>query len=304
MPAEVVTHRMIEAFRAAILHGGISAGADALGIPQPSMSRVIAELQKAVGFALFLKHGRTIKPTAEAQALMAKVQQSFMGLEEISRFSEQLRKQRMGRLSICTIPSVGHSVMPEIIEHLRALYPDVMVSMRIASHMEVWRYVRNRQADIGITADLLSVGELETVADFTGECVCIGTSRWLDATASHVELTELAAKPFVGLTDTFQRNLDGLTSAHGFQLEPTVEVSASHSASELVLRGMGVSVVDPLTGARHRELGGVTLALRPSFRYSLYATAMPDLRLGEPARALLSRLTYAITKAKTHTASG
>ncbi|WP_229722708.1 LysR family transcriptional regulator [Xylophilus rhododendri] len=291
---------MIEAFRAAILHGGISAGADALGIPQPSMSRVIAELQKAVGFALFLKHGRTIKPTAEALALMAKVQQSFMGLEEISRFSEQLRKQRMGRLSICTIPSVGHSVMPEIIEQLRAEYPDVMVSMRIASYMEVWRNVRNRQADIGITADILSAGELETVAEFSGECVCIGTSRWLDAGASHVELEELATRPFIGLTDTFQRQMDGLMSAHGLQLDPVVEVSASHSASELVLRGMGISVVDPLTGRRHRELGGVTLPLRPSFRYSVYATAMADTRLGEPARALLGQLTKAIGKARTH----
>nr|WP_257784896.1 LysR family transcriptional regulator [Acidovorax sp. RAC01] len=39
---------MIEAFRAAMLHGGISAGADALGIPQPSMSRLIADLQNEV----------------------------------------------------------------------------------------------------------------------------------------------------------------------------------------------------------------------------------------------------------------
>ncbi|WP_083235411.1 helix-turn-helix domain-containing protein [Acidovorax sp. RAC01] len=48
MAKRPVTHRMIEAFRAAMLHGGISAGADALGIPQPSMSRLIADLQNEV----------------------------------------------------------------------------------------------------------------------------------------------------------------------------------------------------------------------------------------------------------------
>ncbi len=108
MPSMEVTHRMIEAFRAAMLNGGVSAGADALGIPQPSMSRLIADLQRVVGFPLFQKSGRSVKPTDEALVLMTKVQQSFIGLEEITGFSEQLRKQRMGRFSICTIPSIGH----------------------------------------------------------------------------------------------------------------------------------------------------------------------------------------------------
>ena len=79
MSKRAVTHRMIEAFRAAMLHGGISAGAEALGIPQPSMSRLIADLQKVVGFPLFQKSGRTIKPTDEALVLMTKVQQSWEG---------------------------------------------------------------------------------------------------------------------------------------------------------------------------------------------------------------------------------
>ncbi|MES2185787.1 MAG: LysR substrate-binding domain-containing protein [Pseudomonadota bacterium] len=297
MPQGIVTHRMIEAFRAAIQHGGISAGADALGIPQPSMSRVIADLQKAVGFALFLKHGRTIKPTDEALALMTKVQQSFVGLEEISRFSEQLRKQRMGRLSICTIPSVGHSIIPEIVDHLREKFPNVMVSVRVASYMEVWRYVRNRQADIGITADILSIGELETVAEYPGDCVCIGTTQWLSPGAGSIHISELADKPFIGLTDSFQRRLDGLASAHGVLLNPTVEVSASHTASELVLRGMGVAVVDPLTGARHRQRGGIVVPLSPPLNYTVYATAMGDTRLGEPARALLAYMRHAADSA-------
>ncbi|WPH24031.1 LysR family transcriptional regulator [Variovorax paradoxus] len=81
MSKRTVTPRMIEAFRAAMLHGGISAGADALGIPQPSMSRTIADLQKAVGFPIFHKSGRTLKPTDEAIVLMRKVQQSFIGLD-------------------------------------------------------------------------------------------------------------------------------------------------------------------------------------------------------------------------------
>lgn len=225
MSEKVITHRMIEAFRAAIVHGVMSAGADALGMSQPSMSRVMAELQRAVGFPLFLKHGRTVRPTEEALALMTKVRQSFLGLEEIMRFSDQLRKQKMGRLSIATIPSIGHSIMPEAIEHLRGKYPDVFITLSVTSYVEVARAVRNRQADIGFTADTLSLGDLETVAEFSADCVCIGTRKWLSPKARSVDLKDLVGKPFVGPSGTFQKRLDALLATAGLQLDITAEAS-------------------------------------------------------------------------------
>lgn len=300
MSKRAVSYRMIEAFRAAMLHGGISAGADALGIPQPSMSRLIADLQRAIGFPLFQKSGRTIKPTDEALVLMTKVQQSFIGLEEIASFSAQLHKQKTGRFSICTIPAIGHSVMPEIIEHLRAKFPEVVVSLTVSSYLEVAQNVRNRQADIGLTADALSIGSLETVAEFTSNCVCIGTAKWLSESATHVDVKELAGKPFVALTGNFQRQLDALLSAHGVSVDAMVEASLFQTVSELVLRGMGVSVVDPLTGAKHRQRGGITLPLKPAFTYTVYATAMSDTRLGRPALELLDRLKSATERARIH----
>lgn len=55
--------------------------------------------------------------------------------------------------------------MPEIVEHLRRKFPDVTVSLTVSSYLEVAQRVRNRQADIGLTGDALSIGDLETVAD-------------------------------------------------------------------------------------------------------------------------------------------
>lgn len=294
MSRKVVTHKMIEAFRAAITHGGISAGAESLGMSQPAMSRLMTELQHQVGFPLFIKHGRTVKPTNEALMLMTKVRQSFLGLEEITRFSEQLRKQRLGRLSISTIPSVGHSIMPEAVEHLRNRFPDVVISLTISSYIEVARSVRSREAEIGFTADKLSIDDLETVAEFSADCVCIGTSKWIPAKSAVVAPSDLIGKPYVGLSGTFQRQIDALMSTTGHQLDILVETSLFQTASELVLRGMGLSVVDALTGSCHRLRGGIALPLRPAVRYTVYATAMSDTRLSPPARELLNFVRAAI----------
>lgn len=278
---------MIEAFQAAMLNNGISAGAEALGISQPAMSRLIADLQKSIGFLLFAKSGRTVKPTAEAHALMSKVQQSFLGLEQIVDFSAQLRKQKLGQLAICAIPSIGHSVMPWVVAQLRRKFPDVLISLQVASYVEVARQVKTRQADIGLTGDTLSLGDLETVAEFSADCVCIGTSKWLDPKAAHVRAKDLGKMPFISPTGTFRPRLNAWLGANGVRVDSMVEASLFQSISDLCLEGLGVAVVDRLTGIKHQKRGGVTLPLRPAMAYTVYATAMSDTRLSVPARELI-----------------
>lgn len=299
----IPTHRMMEAFRAAILNGGITAAADALGMSQPSVSRVIADLQKVVGFPLFVKQGRSVKPTEEAIALMTKVQMSFLGLEEISRFAEQLRKQRMGRLSICAIPAIGHSIMPEIVDQLRSKYPNVVVSLTILSHVEVARRVRDRQADVGFAAQGLAYGETDSIGEFSSACVCIGGPKWLPGKGKSVGLKQLTGKPFVALTGAIQRRLEELLSTAGHELDIVAEASLSLSASQLVLRGLGISVVDPFTGEMHRQSGGITLPLHPSLPYTVQAMAMGDTRLSEPARELIRCVGNATRKVNIHAIS-
>jgi DNA-binding transcriptional LysR family regulator len=62
----LVRHRQVEAFRSVMIAGSITEAANALHISQPSVRRLIGDLEASVGFKLFeRKHGR-IYPTAEA----------------------------------------------------------------------------------------------------------------------------------------------------------------------------------------------------------------------------------------------
>ena len=73
-----------------------------------------------------------------------------------------------------------------------------------------------------MTADALSLGELATIAEFSSECVCIGTSQWLDAKAQYVDVSELAGKPFVGPSGTFQTRLNAWLNANGVQVDAMI----------------------------------------------------------------------------------
>ncbi|PTN43318.1 LysR family transcriptional regulator, partial [Achromobacter xylosoxidans] len=75
--------RQIEAFHAVMLAGTTTGAAQMLRTTQPSVSRLLAQVQQASGLKLFdMERGR-LRPTREAKDLFDTVQRHFVGLERI-----------------------------------------------------------------------------------------------------------------------------------------------------------------------------------------------------------------------------
>src|SRR5688500_19711916 len=67
MPA--INLRQVEAFRAVMLSGSVTAAASMMGITQPAVSRLLRDLQSLLKMPLFEKRGTGLVPTAAATAL-------------------------------------------------------------------------------------------------------------------------------------------------------------------------------------------------------------------------------------------
>ncbi|WP_244649553.1 helix-turn-helix domain-containing protein [Neoaquamicrobium sediminum] len=53
----MLKHRQVEAFRAVVINGSMSAAADMLGITQPAVSRLIKDLEYETRLGLFERSG-------------------------------------------------------------------------------------------------------------------------------------------------------------------------------------------------------------------------------------------------------
>jgi DNA-binding transcriptional LysR family regulator len=287
-----LTHRMLEVFAAVVVHGGISAAARALDLSQPSVSRLIDDLQRATGLVLFTKRGRTIVPTAHAAALFSQVERSFIGLRAIAQHAQQLRLLQRGRLAVGCLPAMGHSLMPVAIARLRQHLPQTTVYLQIEGSLHVAQLVAALQVDIGFVASGTHAPSVQKVRGLTGRCCCILPAGHRLAALRRVSIAQLSSEPFIALSShsRIRQQVEAGAAKAGVEIAVVAETRQSSSASDLVLRGVGIAVVDPFVAQEHVQRGGAAVPLAPPIHYDIDVIAHADNRLGEAALALLSEV--------------
>ena len=89
--------RQIEAFRAVMMFGTMTAAARELHTSQPSISRLVTELEERLQFKLFVRGASRLTPTDEGSAFYREVEHSFSGLAYLNQAAHEIRVSGTGR---------------------------------------------------------------------------------------------------------------------------------------------------------------------------------------------------------------
>ena len=100
-----ITFRQVDAFHAVVSSGSVNGASALLGVSQPVISRLISDLEKEVGFALFNRQGRVLVPTPEGRMLVAEVRQAVTGLEHIKNAARVIATFGHTAVQLVTVPS-------------------------------------------------------------------------------------------------------------------------------------------------------------------------------------------------------
>jgi DNA-binding transcriptional LysR family regulator len=100
-------------------HGSVHAAAQALGMTQPAVSRLLTEAERLLGARLFERSSRGSRPTREGGLVLARAQVLLRGFERLHDFSAAAQPV----VRIGCIPRVLHSLMPKVLERVYAAGP-------------------------------------------------------------------------------------------------------------------------------------------------------------------------------------
>lgn len=263
--------RQIEAFRAVIVTGGVTAAARALSITQPAVTRLVRDLQHALGLELFTRRGARLAPTSEALTLYREVERQFVGLERIRDAARALREGRAGSLRIAALPAFSVGYLPTIVGAHLAERPQIDIALYGSISSQVAEWVSSGFCDIGFAQLPLDFPGLEIEPLAQSAAVAALPEGHPLAARAVLRPADFRDAPFVSLEQTTQLRyrIDAQFSLEGVARRTQIETPLSMIACGLVAAGVGLSIVDPFTAAEYRGRGLVIRPFRPEILFDI-----------------------------------
>lgn len=131
-------------------HGNFARAAEALGVSQPSVTRGIADLERALGVPLFDRTRRGVVPTPFGRVVLERGEALLRSHASLHHELTALAGLEAGALTICAGPFPSEISIPTAIARLTRAYPNLMIRCRTADPAEVLSDVLNERADIGV----------------------------------------------------------------------------------------------------------------------------------------------------------
>ncbi|QTF07553.1 LysR family transcriptional regulator [Brenneria izadpanahii] len=251
--------RQVEAFRAVMLTGQITAAAELLFVTQPAVSRLIADFERSTKLHLFDRKGNRLVPTSAAFALMHEVQNAFIGLDRIGKAAEDIGRNFAGTLRIVAMPALANGILARFLAQFVREREGLHVSLDALPSPTVIERIASGNVELGY---------VDFQFDRAG-MLC--RHRSIAAVVALPSGHPLCMKPFLTRSDLVGEKLIDIEPGSIFSKRLSVELEGidkasmietyySHTACSMVMAGAGLAVTDPFSA---HEFLGRGLTIRP-----------------------------------------
>lgn len=255
--------RQIEAFKTLMLAGSVTGAADVLGLSQPTVSKLIAQLESETTLTLFDRVRGRLVPRPEAHALLRDVEKTLSALEEVGRNARQLARSHMGHIRIASIASLGTSLIPQAVASFVKSRPQTTATVYVRSSSYIRERISGHLADIGFVSDgPVSPGTLSTCFQERPGAVCILPAHHPLRKKKALHAKDFADEPFisVGRDTSFRYQIERAFIDANVNRRMVFQTNHFATACALVAQGAGLTIVDPFSAQAYFGKG---VRLRP-----------------------------------------
>lgn len=240
--------------------GSLRAAAQTLNLTQPALSKALAEIEGAFGFALFTRTARGLTPTAQgAVALRGAV----LLLEELAHLG---REAAAGESAAATVrvgapPFVAQGYLPEVLARLTQRDPPVRVQLLEERVPVLMQALQQGEVDALLTTYPMHMPEAGAVQLryeklFEVEFSIIAPPGHPLTRARQVSWQRLAEEPWImpARTSMARRMIEESFMLAGVVPPlPVVESTSPVTNVQLVAAGIGLSIAPANTVLRHAQ---------------------------------------------------
>ncbi len=240
--------RQIEAFKAVIEHGTVSAAAAMLHVSQPAMSKLIAHLEADSGLRLFDRAKGRLTPTGQGARLYAEIDRIFSGVQQVENAVDAIHRQAQGRLAIGVMPALSGAFVQRVVTDFLKLHPGTYCVVESRNSQWLMDSLVDRKLDVGFVETRMSSPYVAAEPLMEHPSVCIMPRGHPLAAKRVIRPADLADVPFVSFDPegTTGQRIGALLATHGVRPNVALVANISLTVCEFVAAGAGVSLEHPV----------------------------------------------------------
>lgn len=250
--------RQMEAFRAVMLTGSATQAAKQLCKTQPAISMMLNNLEEELGFPLFDRQKKRLYPTPEANYLYHEVEAIFSRLNDVNQTVRDIQNKQYGYLRIGCMPGPSTFFVPEILADFLEEHPKVRASLQTRTSDEVAKWVASNQYDIGLAEITSSHQNIDKTDLFKLPCICAIPKGHPLAKEAIITPAMLDNEPLITLHPDHMTHHDmsQLFESSENRMNVRLQTRFFIPALRFVERGLGISIIDPITVKSYYSYAG------------------------------------------------
>lgn len=257
--------RQFQAFHAIMDKGTVTAAAQHLGISQPAISNLLAQLERRTKIKLFERARGRLVPTPEAAVLFDEVDTVVRGLDHVNQAVVDLQNRKAGQLQVASNHALAFGFMPEEIARFSRERPNLTIAFQSQYSAKIQEWVAAGLFEIGICERPVRHEGLER-QQFFFETLCAVPQD--SPLAAHEVLSPalLDDTPFIvmGTDHMVSRRTREAFLAEGARFRIRSHTDLFRNALNLVKQGLGAALIDPFTIASDDGWGYVVRRFEPA----------------------------------------
>lgn len=238
----------IEAFLAVLQYKSYSKAAQAIYVPQPTLSHRILQLEQELGASLLFRSAKEISLTEAGQRFFPYAHQLYRATEEARQEMRSLRRGDRGMLTVGISTTLMQLALADFLKDFVTAHPEWNLRILSRSSEEILNQLSEGQVDVAVVQYHIHSAELTFEQALENDvCLVAAPSHPLSQQAD-VPLTALAQQrmilfPRERLYRTF---LENEFTRLGIRLDNVMEVENIHLIKTLVTAGLGLSLLPRL----------------------------------------------------------
>jgi LysR family carnitine catabolism transcriptional activator len=246
----------LRAFRAVAHHGRFTRAAEALGVSQPALSALIAQLEEDLGVRLIYRTTRAVELTPIGREFLTGSERILAGVATVIDDARDYSALRRGRLRVAVLPSIGRTLLPEVLARFRSRYADVTVSVSDLLGDAILDQVLTGQVDFGVGYTEPSA-ELRAERLLTDRLEAVGPLGVLPQREEMVRWDQLAGLDIIAMSHgtTVRRVMEEGARRAGVTLQVVLESQQMPTAIAYARAGLGVAILPSTALIADEEFG-------------------------------------------------